>query len=239
MMAQNFSCRSYQPEMMDADDIGFEDFQNCLSGLEIVNICALAYRPTLHWLRKALNGVNSRQPISILDVGSGGGGMLRKIWKWAQRHRREVHLTGVDLNPWSKKSAESFTPPDMTIQYETCNIFSLDPARRADFIISSIFTHHLTDREVVKFLQWMDRHATRGWFINDLHRHPLPFYFVRYAMRFFRAGPMVANDGPISVARAFKAADWRRLIAEAGIPLERVQISWFFPFRYCVAGRKA
>jgi SAM-dependent methyltransferase len=239
MMVPNFSCRSYQPEMMDAADVGFEDFQNCLRGLEIVNICALAYRPTLHWLRKALNGVNSRQPISILDVGSGGGGMLRKIWKWAQRYGLELQLTGIDLNPWSKKSAESFTPPDMPIQYETSDIFSLDPARRADFIISSIFTHHLTDSEVVKFLQWMDRHATRGWFINDLHRHPLPFYFVRYAMRIFRAGPMVANDGPISVARAFTAADWRRLIAAAGIPAERIQIKWFFPFRYCVAARKA
>jgi SAM-dependent methyltransferase len=238
MMGQNFSCRSYQPEMMDADDIGFEDFQNCLRGLEIVNICALAYRPTLHWLKKTLKGVNSRQPISILDVGSGGGGMLRKIWKWAQRRGREVHLTGIDLNPWSKKSAESFTPPDAPIQYETSDIFSLDPERRADFIISSIFTHHLTDSEVVKFLQWMDRHATRGWFINDLHRHPLPFYFVRYAMRLLGAGPMVANDGPISVARAFTAADWRRFIAEAAIPVERVQINWFFPFRYCVAGRK-
>jgi 2-polyprenyl-3-methyl-5-hydroxy-6-metoxy-1,4-benzoquinol methylase len=238
MMGQNFSCRSYQPEMMDADDIGFEDFQNCLRGLEIVNICALAYRPTIHWLKKALKGVNSRQLISILDVGSGGGGMLRKISKWAQRRGREVHLTGIDLNPWSKKSAESFTPRDMPIQYETCDIFSLDPARRADFIISSIFTHHLSDSEVVKFLQWMDRHATRGWFINDLHRHPLPFYFVRYAMHLLRAGPLVANDGPISVARAFTAADWRRLIAKAGIPAERVQINWFFPFRYCVAGQK-
>ena len=226
-MGQNFSCRSYQPEMMDADDIGFEDFQNCLRGLEIVNICALAYRPTIHWLKKALKGVNSRQLISILDVGSGGGGMLRKISKWAQRRGREVHLTGIDLNPWSKKSAESFTPRDMPIQYETCDIFSLDPARRADFIISSIFTHHLSDSEVVKFLQWMDRHATRGWFINDLHRHPLPFYFVRYAMQIIRAGPLVANDGPISVARAFTAADWRRPIAKPGFGKSAFQINWF------------
>jgi SAM-dependent methyltransferase len=239
MMSQDFSCRSHQPEMMDADDVGFEDFQNCLRGLEIVNIWALAYRPTLHWLRKALKGANSRQPISILDVGSGGGDMLRKIWKWARRHGREVHLTGIDLNPWSKKSAESFTPLDMPIQYETSDIFSLDSDRRADFVISSIFTHHLTDSEVVKFFLWMDRHATRGWFTNDLHLHPLPFYFVRYAMRFLRAGVMVTNDGPISVARAFKAADWRRFIAAAGVPAERIRISWFFPFRYCVAGQKA
>jgi len=224
---------------MDADDVAFEDFQNCLRGLETVNIYSMAYRPTLHWLRKALKGVNPLHSISILDVGSGGGGMLRKIWKWAQRRGRNVHLTGIDLNPWSKQSAQGFTPLNMPIQYETSDIFSLDPDRQADFIISSIFTHHLSDTQVVRFLQWMDGHSIRGWFINDLHRHPIPFYFVRYAMHLLRAGPMIANDGPISVARAFTRADWRRLIAEAGIPVGRIRISWFFPFRYCVAGRKA
>jgi SAM-dependent methyltransferase len=238
MMEQDFSCRSYQLEMMDADTIGFEDFQNCLRGLEIVNVCTLAYRPTLHWLKQTLSGVQSQQPVCILDVGSGSGGMLRKIWKWARRSGRAIYLTGVDLNPWSKRSAESLTPPNAPIHYETSDIFSLDPDRRADFIISSLFTHHLTDNEVVKFLRWMDRHATQGWFINDLHRHPLPFFFIRYAMRLVGAGPMVRNDGPVSVARAFTAADWRRLIADAGIPAERVRISWYFPFRYCVAGLK-
>jgi SAM-dependent methyltransferase len=239
MMEQDFSCRSHQLEMMDGDATGFEDFRKCLHDLEIVNVCTLAYRPTLHWLKKALRDDKSRQPVSILDIGSGGGGMLRKIWKWARRSGRETYLMGVDLNPWSKQSAESVTPPHAPIQYETTDIFSFDPERRADFIISSLFTHHLTDNEIVKFLRWMDRHATRGWFINDLHRHPLPFFLIRYATRLLGFGPMVQYDGPISVARAFTAADWRRLVAEAEIPAERIRINWFFPFRYCVAGRKA
>jgi hypothetical protein len=84
MMAQNFSCRSHQPEMMDRDAIGFEDFRKCLRDLEMVNVCTLAYRPTLHWLKRALRGDKSRQPVFILDIGSGGGGMLRKIWRWAR-----------------------------------------------------------------------------------------------------------------------------------------------------------
>src|ERR1035437_1695052 len=50
-------------EMMDGDAIGFEDFRKCLRDLEIVNICTLAYRPTLHWLKKALRGVKSRRPV--------------------------------------------------------------------------------------------------------------------------------------------------------------------------------
>jgi 2-polyprenyl-3-methyl-5-hydroxy-6-metoxy-1,4-benzoquinol methylase len=239
MTKQDFSCRSHQLEMMDGDAISLEAFRKCLHDLEIVNVCTLAYRPTLRWLKKAIRADKSRQPVSILDIGSGGGGMLRKIWKWTQRHGRQTRLTGVDLNPWSKQSAMSATPPDARIQYETSDIFSFDPDRYADFIISSLFTHHLTDKEVVKFLQWMDGHAMRGWFINDLHRHPLPFFIIRYATRLLGFGLIVQNDGPISVARAFTAADWRRLVAEAGIPLERICINWFFPFRYCVAGRAA
>ena len=138
-----------------------------------------------------------------------------------------------------KKSADTVTPPDAPIQYETCDVFSFDPNRHADFIISSQFTHHLTDNEVVNFLRWMDCHARRGWFINDLHRHPVPFFLIRYTTRLLRFGSMVQNDGPTSVARAFTAADWQRLVAEGGIPLERISINWFFPFRYCVAGRRA
>jgi SAM-dependent methyltransferase len=236
---QDFSRRSQQLEMMDGDAVGFEDFRKCLRDIEIVNICTLNDRPTLRWLKKALRGFKSRQPVSILDIGSGGGGMLRKIWKLAQRHGRMTSLGGVDLNPWSKKSAESATPPDAPIQYETSDIFSFDPERCADFIISSLFTHHLTDNEVVKFIRWMDRHARQGWFINDLHRHPVPFFLIRHATRILGFGQMVQHDGPISVARAFTAADWRRFVAEAGIPSERIRINWVFPFRYCVAGRKA
>jgi SAM-dependent methyltransferase len=198
-----------------------------------------AYRPTLHWLRQSWSNGGSPEPASILDIGSGGGDMLRKIWQWARRRGCAVKLTGVDLNPWSKQSAESVTPPNAPIHYETCDIFTFNPDRRADFIISSLFTHHLTDSEVVRFLQWMDSHAVRGWFINDLHRHPLPFFVIRYVTRLLQCGPMVQNDGPLSVARAFTAADWRRPSAAAGISAERIRISWFFPFRYCVAGRPA
>jgi len=84
----------------------------------------------------------------------------------------------------------------------------------------------------------MDGHATRGWFINDLHRHPLPFFLIRYLTRLLGFGPMVQHDGPISVARSFKAAEWRRLIAEAGIQRERIRINWYFPFRLCVASER-
>src|ERR1700683_4421865 len=104
MMRQDFSRRSHQLEMMDADAIGFEDFRQCLRDLELVNVGTLAYRPTLRWLKAALRDDRFGQPVSILDVGSGGGDMLRTIWQWAERRGHKTCLAGVDRNPWSKKS---------------------------------------------------------------------------------------------------------------------------------------
>ncbi len=238
MATVNFDRRSTQNELMDSESIDFAEFDECLRQLTIVNIFTLAYRPTLHWLRRMLEKASPRGTTSILDVGSGGGDMLRRIWKLMTRHDLNADLTGVDLNPWSKQSAEQVTPAELKIRFETSNIFSFDETRHFDFIISCNFTHHLTDEELVRFIQWMDKHAKRGWFINDLHRHRLPYYFVKAAFRILPLSRMMRSDGPISISRAFVATDWRRLLVEAGIPAQRTSIKWYFPFRYVVACQK-
>jgi hypothetical protein len=51
--------------------------------------------------------------------------------------------------------------------------------------------------------------------------------------------PFVQHDGPVSIARAFTAADWRALIAEAGLSSDTVRVAWRFPFRLCVSRVKA
>jgi 2-polyprenyl-3-methyl-5-hydroxy-6-metoxy-1,4-benzoquinol methylase len=239
MTAVNFARRSMQAELMDSPSVGFEEFHQCLRQLTIVNVCVFAYRPTLRWLSGRLRNAVPGETVSVLDVGSGGGDMLRKIRKLLRRRNLSGDLTGIDLNPWAKQSAEQDTPPQLNIRYETSNIFAFDPARQADFIISCDFTHHLTDAELVRFIQWMDSHARRGWFINDLHRHPLPYYFIKTVFNMLPLSRMMRSDGPISISRAFVAADWRRLLAAAGIPAERTSIKWFFPFRYGVACRKS
>jgi hypothetical protein len=65
---------------------------------------------------------------------------------------------------------------DSGIEWVTGDAFSYRPAEPIDLVISSLFTHHLPDAEIVPFLQWMERVATRGWFINALHRERVPYY---------------------------------------------------------------
>ena len=59
------------------------------------------------------------------------------------------------------------------------------PEMVIDLVISSLLTHHLADAEIVDFLDWMETHARMGWFINDLHRHPLAYHSIRWLTRWW------------------------------------------------------
>ena len=228
----DFGRRSAALELMDTEDCGPAEFEACLIDLAKVNRATLAYRPTFAWLDRVVRDRPRGAPLRVVDCGSGYGDMLRKIDRWAERRGVAVELTGIDLNPWSRAAALKATPPGRAIEWVTTDLFDYRPAAPVDVVLSSLFTHHLTDDQVVEFLRWMEATARVGWFVNDLHRHPLPYHVFRLWSRLARWHRFVQNDGPISITRAFVHADWQRLLAEAGIADARIE--WFMPFRLCV-----
>ena len=223
----NFDKRSKQDELMDQQGIGFDEFSQCLSTLEKINVLTLAYRPTLRWV----GNIAHDKALSLVDAGSGGGDMLRRLAK------RYPHLTmtGIDLNPWSERHARKVTQPGLRVDYRTADILSFSAEDKIDVIISSLFTHHLSDEQLIRFIRWMDDTARHGWFINDLHRHPVAYYFIKYAVRLFCKNRLIRHDAPVSVARSFTRKDWEDIVSRSGIDRSRVKIRWHFPFRYCVS----
>ena len=226
-----FDRRSSASEWMDAPGIDQADLARCLDDLATVNSVTLARPPTVGFVRRAARG---RTALSVLDVGYGQGDMLRRIARWGQRRGVDLRLSGVDLSPASKVAAEAATPESLAIEYRTGDVFDEAPAS-VDVVVSSLFTHHLSDAEVVRFLQWMERTARVGWFVNDLHRHPLAYHGFKALSGLARWHPMVRHDGPVSVARAFTRRDWTRLLGEAGL---QARVRWHLPFRYCVGRLK-
>lgn len=235
----DFSVRSYQSEHMESPEVSYQDLERCLSELERINITTGAYRPVLSWLQARVrqDRADWKQPVRILDIGCGGGDTLRRIWRWARRYGVDVELTGIDINRYARNIAKSRTEPGAPITYEAIDIFRYQPKQNFDFIVSSLFTHHLLEDEIVSLLQWMCRHAS-GWFINDLHRHGLPYYFIKYGTALARFDRIVCHDAPVSVARGFTAREWQGILAEAKVPAGQTRIKWYFPFRYGVSWRR-
>jgi len=226
------AARSTAEERMDTDCVDYEDYRRCLRDLARVNTVTLTHRPMLAWLARETAGSKC---FSLLDVACGHGDMLRRIRRWADRNSIAARLEGVDINPWSSRAARAATPDAAQISYRTGNVFAFEPANGPfDFVISSQFTHHLTDDQAVLFIHWMEAHARRGWFIGDLHRHWFPYYGFGLLAWIARWHPFVLSDGRISIARSFIPDDWRRLVRAAGLREDEVAITWHVPFRLCV-----
>lgn len=230
----HFRSRHFElPEFMD-QPCSYQEHRDYLQDLERVNLFTLAYRPTLRWLdHLAARLPKQHKPLRIVDVGCGFGDMLRQIAKWSGKRGIPVALTGIDINPHSTKAAREATLGKYDIQFVTGDLFSCWKDE-IDIVISSLFTHHLPDEEIVRFLSWMEARAARGWFINDLHRHPLPYYGFHLWAKIAAWHPFVQYDGPVSILRSFTSSDWRRFCTLVGLEMDTVNIEWHMPFRLCL-----
>jgi trans-aconitate methyltransferase len=219
------------PELMDGD-CSYEDFRDCLLSLEQVNRWLLGYRPTLAWLEHL--PLESLDPVHIVDVGSGGGDMLRQIATWTRKRSFAVQLTGIDLNSYAARAAAESTPTEFGIEWVTGDALAYRPEKPIDIVVSSLLTHHLEDDEIVALLRWMEATAQAGWFINDLERSEPSCRGFGWIAKMADWHRFVRHDGPVSFRRAFRKADWVRLLATAEIPWEVVTVEHWRPGRLCV-----
>ena len=232
----DFSRRSNLTELMD-EPCSREEMRACLEDLSKVNRWFLAYRPTLRWL-DSLDLHRLDRPVRIVDVGCGYGDTLRRIERWAQERRIRLELTGCDLNPDTVKIAAEANSKTSRIEWIAADVFSYQSTVPIDIVASSLFTHHLSERDIVRFLSWMEEHARVGWFINDLSRAPIPYHLFKAFSRLAGLHPFVQHDGPVSIARAFVHEDWRRMCSAAGLREKDVVIERWPPARLCVGRRK-
>lgn len=230
----DFSIRAHLTELMDRP-CSYEELRACLQDIARVNRLTFAYRPTMSWLDEVIAAhPHKGSGLRVVDVGCGYGDTLRRIDRWANARGVQVELTGVDLNPDAIRAAKESTPATQQIRWVVGDALSGDALEGADVVVSSLLTHHLPDSQIVALLQRMECTARLGWFVNDLHRQPVPYHLFRLLAPILRLHPFVRNDGPVSIRRSFATEDWGRLCAAAELAPGASFIREHRPARLCV-----
>jgi len=227
---RSFKQRSYQKELLDSGAVPFEAIKKNMQELDFINRKLGGHAITLQGVAALLT--HQRQGIvQIAEIGCGGGDNLYAIKKWAVKKGLQVQLTGVDINiaciafakEQERNSGIDFIHSDYrNIKFDT----------KPHIIFSSLFCHHFTNEELIQMLQWMQLNSLTGFFINDLHRHPLAYYSIKLLTQAFSKSYLVKNDAPLSVLRSFKKAEWKQLFALANI--DNFECQWRWAFRWLV-----
>jgi 2-polyprenyl-3-methyl-5-hydroxy-6-metoxy-1,4-benzoquinol methylase len=224
--------RSTQEEIMDDLRASGPVIHQTLRELETINTLLGGNYVTLNGLDKLLNDREFTLPLSLADLGCGGGDILRLISMWAQRKNLTVDLTGYDANPHITDFAIQHTPHP-NIRYQAVNIFSEEfKTHRFDVVVSTLFFHHFSNDQLAHFLKQLNEQTRLGIVINDLHRHWFAYYSIQWLTRMFSKSAMVVNDAPLSVARSFRRKDWQEIMAKAGIT--NYTLRWMWAFRWQV-----
>src|SRR5258705_11565975 len=229
----NLRQRSYQKELMDADDIPFGDIAQNLEELNIINSRLGGHAITLKGIQPF---IKDRAALKICEIGCGGGDNLFAIHKYCLKKNVPVTFIGIDLNPdciaFAKQQYPQLPCEWICSDYSVVHFGNDKP----DIIFSSLFCHHFTDEQLVLMLQWLQQNSRKSFFINDLHRHWLAYYLIKYITKFFSRSYMTKNDACLSVARGFTKKDWKQLFQKAGI--ENYNIKWKWAFRYLITCNK-
>ncbi|MEO6251903.1 MAG: methyltransferase domain-containing protein [Ferruginibacter sp.] len=231
----NLSNRSYKKELLDQNDIPFADIRQNMKELNTINKWLGGHNITIAGLQSLITHEATHKPICICEIGCGGGDNLKAISNYCISKKIPVHFIGIDI----KQECIDFAKqqyPDLNSTWITSDYQQADfDEHKPDIIFSSLFCHHFTEVQLVTMLQWMSNNSCTGFFINDLQRHPLAYYSIKWITKFFSGSYLVKNDAPLSVARGFVKEEWTRLFKTAGI--NNFSIKWKWAFRYLITCR--
>ena len=101
---------------------------------------------------------------------------------------------------------------------------------KIDIVHSSLFTHHFSQQQLTSLFTQLKEQAKTGIIINDLQRHWLAYYSIKFITRLFSRSAMVRNDAAVSVARGFHKKELVEVFKNAGI--QHYSIVWKWAFRW-------
>lgn len=224
----DYKKRSQQKELLDEDEIPFAEIVLNMKELEWINAHLGGHSITIKGFKSLLQ--NEKKAISVCEIGCGGGDNLKWIGQYCATIHIHAQFLGIDINDncikYARKHARLQNTRFFVSDYRK---FSFED-KKPDIIFSSLFCHHFTEEELVAMLRWMQVNSLRGFFINDLHRHPIAYYFIKLATKVFSKSRLVKNDAPVSVLRGFKKKEWKDLLQKAGISNYSIRWKWAFRF---------
>lgn len=219
-----FKQRSYKKELLDSEAIPAKDLYQNLKELDVINAVLGGYRITFSSLKKI---IQKQRAYTLVDIGSGGGDTLKRIFKWNKTQKFSLNLVGVDLKQICIDYALE-NKPNPALKYicdDYKNIYNHLP--KIDIIHACLFCHHLSDVEIIELIKFAQSNNST-LIINDLERNAFAYYSIKILTQIFSKSYLVKNDAPLSVLRGFRHSEWKDLIQKSGVTNYSINYKWAF-----------
>lgn len=228
------SRRDSRAELMDDPSCDTKRLIRTVRQFALINVL---FSRSLHLATRHLipRGVDKpERPLSVLDIGAGGGDFARHLARWAQRHGLSLEITCIDLDSRIADYAREKSNGYRNITIEQGDLWSAAVAkRRFDCVFANHFLHHIPDPSIPAVLSLLNALAQRKLLINDIRRSPLTYAGFALFSRLFLHTSFAAGDGLLSIRKGFSKSELTGHIAQAGLS-DTLTVRTVFPGRLIV-----
>lgn len=196
-------------ERMDDPDCDLDRLERTYDWFSVLNpwlarwnaIYRTHVRPSLHVDR----------PTRVLDVGCGGGDLLRFLGSQAEKDGFSVSLLGIDPDERAIEYARKQNS-DVAIEYRTVHSSALvEEGRKFDLIVSNHVLHHLDPGQFKTLIQDSERLSDGVVLHNDICRDDLA-WFSFWPVGGLCRKSFILEDGLRSIRRAWHPDELTALV---------------------------
>lgn len=189
-------------ELMDDPDCDLVWLRRTLRRFGIVNRAVsrwgVVYRSYLRPLITRLN-----RPARILDIGTGGGDVLRYVTQLARRDGLEIQSLGIDPDPRAIEVArQAGALPGMSFRQASSSELIRD-GERFDIVISNHLLHHLGKHEFDAVIADSESLASLLCAHSDIARSRLAYLAFAVGVTPLAPGSFLRTDGLRSIRRSY------------------------------------
>lgn len=157
---------------------------------------------------------------SLLDIGCGGGDVVRWIEKRAAKDGLKVRITAIDPDERAFRFAVRARTSANIAFRQAFSSELLAEGQTFDVVISNHVLHHLRPDEFQGLLKDSERLCRRLVVHNDIERSPIAFCLFGAGAWMLGIGSYIWRDGLTSIRRSYTAPELRS-VAPPGWTVER------------------
>ncbi len=211
-------------EWMDRPDCDQEKLFNTYNQFYTINKLLSGWRNLFsHYLKPIIEANNGTA--TILDIGCGGGDILKHLNTLCSDQDYKVQLTGADPDSRAKVFFEK-SVSNRDIQFEEKTSHQLvEEGASFDIVISNHLLHHLSNDEVSSLCRDSEKLANQLVLFNDIERSDIGYGLFSAITPLLFRNSFITVDGKTSIRRSFRKDELQQLLPD-GWKVKRK-----FPFR--------
>jgi ubiquinone/menaquinone biosynthesis C-methylase UbiE len=208
------------PELLDTDSGSAKEVAGALRDLRSFNQ-RLGGVSTTRDLIQTVARETGKTDFSLLEVAAGTGFVPMQV-------RRQLSSKGVTLEVTLLDRAPTHLPRNGSASKVAADALNLPFQESAfDLVSCTLFLHHLSPEDVLRFARESLRVCRVAVLVNDLVRHPLHLVLAYAGVPIYRSR-ITRNDAPASVKQAYTVEEMTEIFRRAGAAKVEAQRHFFF-----------